>query len=155
MPLGVTFISKVSTTINIQDLGKKDYQQFRLVEKMVEDLSLGISVVGCETIREKGGLAMSSRNVAFTDKERGRLGIIYNSLNAVKKEVLSGRGDVLFIKSFIEKALLELEGIKIDYIEVTDIQNLVSVDKVQGDVLISLAVFFKNVRLIDNIEIKT
>ena len=58
------------------------------------------------------------------------------------------------LKNFIEKKLLCLDGIKIDYIEVTDTQNLVSVEKIQQDSLISLAVFFKKVRLIDNIEIK-
>ena len=110
--------------------------------------------MGCETIRENGGLAMSSRNAAFTDKDKERLGIIYDSLSAAKKEVLSGQQDVFFIKNFIEKKLLCLDGIKIDYIEVTDIQNLVSIEKIQQDSLISLAVFFKKVRLIDNIEIK-
>ena len=134
--------------------GKKDYQQFRLVKKMVKDLNLEINVVGCETIRENGGLAMSSRNAAFTDKDKECLGIIYDSLSAAKKEALSGQQDVFFIKNFIEKKLLCLDGIKIDYIEVTDTQNLVSVEKIQQDSLISLAVFFKKVRLIDNIEIK-
>ena len=120
---------------------------------MVEDLNLNISVVGCETKREKGGLAMSSRNESFTAKEKGLLNIIYNSLSAAKKEVLSGQRDVLFIKNFIEKKLLELEEIKVDYIEITDIKNLAPIEKIQGDTLISLAVFFKNVRLIDNVEV--
>ena len=151
----LTVVLKLFNIVSPQSVffGKKDYQQFRLVEKMVEDLNLNISVVGCETKREKDGLAMSSRNNAFTDREKKCLGVVYNSLNAAKKEILSGQGDVLFIKNFIKKNLLELEGIKIDYIEITDIQNLVSVEKIQGDALISLAVLFKGVRLIDNIEV--
>ena len=151
----LTVVLKLFNIVSPQSVffGKKDYQQFRLVEKMVEDLNLNISVVGCETKRERAGLAMSSRNDAFTDREKKHLGVIYNSLNAAKKEILSGQRDVLFIKDFIEKNLLELEGIKIDYIEITDVQALVSVEKIQGDVLISLAVLFKGVRLIDNIEV--
>ena len=152
----LTVVLKLFNIISPQSvfLGKKDYQQFRLIEKMVKDLNLNIRVVGCETIRERGGLAMSSRNEAFTDKEKEHLGIIYNSLNAAKKEVLSGKRDALFIRDFIKKNLLGLGGIKIDYIEVTDAQSLVSIKKIPKYSLISLAVFFKNVRLIDNIEIK-
>ena len=152
----LTVVLKLFNIVSPQSVffGKKDYQQFRLIEKMVEDLNLSISVVGCETIRERGGLAMSSRNECFTDKEKEYLGIIYHSLSAAKKDVLSGQRDALFVKNFIEKSLLGLEGIKIDYIEITDIQNLVSIKKISGDSLISLAVFFKNVRLIDNVEIK-
>ncbi len=135
--------------------GKKDYQQFRVIEKMVEDLNLDIRVVGGETIREKGGLAMSSRNEAFSGTEKEKLGVIYKSLEGAKNQILSGEQDVFVLKSFIEKSLLALEGIKIDYIEITDIKHLNSLKKIQKNALISLAIFFKNVRLIDNIEIKT
>ena len=135
-------------------LGKKDYQQFRLIQKMAKDLNLNIRVVGFETIREPGGLAMSSRNEAFSNKEKEALGIIYNSLRDAKKEVLAGQKNALFVKNFIEKKLLRAGEIKIDYIEITDIQSLNSVEKIQKDALISLAVFFKNIRLIDNVEVK-
>ena len=67
----LTVVLKLFNIVNPQSVffGKKDYQQFRLVEKMVEDLNLDIKVIGGETIREKSGLAMSSRNVAFTENE--------------------------------------------------------------------------------------
>ncbi len=134
--------------------GKKDYQQFRIIQKMTDDLNLDINVLGCKIIREKSGLAMSSRNEAFTKIEKERLGIIYRSLSAAKKQILLGETSVSVIKNFIKKQILKLDGITIDYIEITDIKNLISVEKIQGDALISLAVFFKNVRLIDNIEIQ-
>jgi pantoate--beta-alanine ligase len=134
--------------------GKKDYQQLRLIQKMVKDLDLNIHVIGCETIREAGGLALSSRNGVFSSKEKEDLNVIYDSLSSAKNEIMSGQIDSSFIRSFIKKRLLSLRGIEVDYIKVTDIRHLVSVEKIQQDSLISLAVFFKNVRLIDNIEVK-
>ena len=152
----LTVVLKLFNIIAPQSVffGKKDYQQFRLIQKMAEDLNLNIRVVGCETVRERGGLAMSSRNQVFSAAEKEDLSVIYNSLRGAKKEVLSGQYNTLLIKDFIRKQLLRLEGIKIDYIEITDIKNLVSIEKIHRDALISLAVFFKNVRLIDNVEIK-
>lgn len=152
----LTVVLKLFNIILPQDVffGKKDYQQFRLIQKMVEDLNLSVRVIGCETIREPGGLALSSRNEFFSATEKEQLNIIYDSLSAAEKEIVSGRIDSSFIKSFIEKKLLALDGIKVDYIKITDIRRLVSIEKIDQDSLISLAVFFKNVRLIDNIEVK-
>tara|TARA_B100001559_G_scaffold289581_1_gene268017 strand:- start:292 stop:1068 length:777 start_codon:yes stop_codon:yes gene_type:complete len=152
----LTVVLKLFNIISPQSVffGKKDYQQLRLIQKMVEDLNLNISVVGCETIRERGGLAMSSRNEVFSSEEKEALGVIYSSLSAAKKEILSGKRDVLAVKKFIEKILLGLAGVRVDYIDITDIERLVSVEKISEDSLISLAVFFKDIRLIDNIEVK-
>ena len=152
----LTVVLKLFNIISPQDVffGKKDYQQFRLIEKMVEDLNLNIRVVGCETVREPGGLALSSRNDVFSAEEKDQLNIIYDSLSAARKEILSGQINSSFIKNFIQENLLSLDGIKVDYIDITDTKRLISVKKIQQDSLISLAVFFKNVRLIDNIEVK-
>ena len=78
----LTVVLKLFNIVNPQSVffGKKDYQQFRLVEKMVEDLNLDIAVIGGETIREKSGLAMSSRNQAFSNQEIQSLEIIYQSI---------------------------------------------------------------------------
>jgi len=151
----LTVVLKLFNIINPESVffGKKDYQQFRLVEKMVEDLNLDITVVGGETIREKSGLAMSSRNKAFSKQEIQSLEIIYQSLKMAKDRVLLGEKDALIVKNLIKETLLTLSGLKIDYIEITDIKNLSAVETINQSVLISLAVYFKNVRLIDNIEV--
>ena len=151
----LTVVLKLLNIVNPQSVffGKKDYQQFRLVEKMVEDLNLDINVVGGETVREKSGLAMSSRNAAFTKKELQNLGIIYTALKMAKDRVGLEEKDASIIKTLIKETLLTLNGLTIDYIEITDIKNLSAVKTINQSVLISLAVYFKNVRLIDNIEV--
>ena len=151
----LTVVLKLFNIINPQSVffGKKDYQQFQLVEKMVEDLNLNINVVGGETIREKSGLAMSSRNEAFIDQEIQSLEIIYQSLKMGKDRILLGEKDTSIIKNLVQNTLLTLKGLTIDYIEITDLKNLSSLETINQSVLISLAVCFKNVRLIDNIEV--
>ena len=151
----LTVVLKLFNIVSPQSVffGKKDYQQFRLVEKIVKDLNLDISVVGGETIREEGGLAMSSRNVAFTKIDLQNLGVIYTSLKMAKDRVSLGEKEPSIIKTLIKETLLTLNGLTIDYIEITDIQNLSIVETINQSVLISLAVYFKNVRLIDNIEV--
>ena len=151
----LTVVLKLFNIVNPQSVffGKKDYQQFRLIEKMVEDLNLDINVVGGETIREKSGLAMSSRNAVFTDNEVQDLGIIYTALKAAKERVELKEKDSSVLKNVIKNTLAALNGLTVDYIEITDIKNLSSVKIINQSVLISLAVYFKNVRLIDNIEI--
>ena len=151
----LTVVLKLLNIVNPQSvfLGKKDYQQFRLVQKMVEDLNLDIKVVGGKTIREEGGLAMSSRNVAFTKIDLQNLGVIYTSLKMAKDRIALGEKEPSIIKNVIKETLLTLNGLIIDYIEITDIQNLSSVKTINQSVLISLAVYFKNVRLIDNVPV--
>ena len=151
----LTVVLKLLNIVNPQSVffGKKDYQQFRLVEKMVEDLNLDINVVGCETIREKSGLAMSSRNAVFAENEIQNLGIIYTALKMAKDRVGLEEKEAPIIKTLIKETLLTLNGLTIDYIEITDIKNLSAVKTINQSVLISLAVYFKNVRLIDNIEV--
>ena len=125
----LTVVLKLFNIVNPQSVffGKKDYQQFRLVEKMVEDLNLDINVVGGETIREKSGLAMSSRNAAFTENELQNLGIIYTALKMAKDSVGLEEKEASIIKTLIKETLLTLNGLTIDYIEITDIKNLSSV----------------------------
>ena len=151
----LTVVLKLFNIINPESVffGKKDYQQFRLVEKMVGDLNLDINVVGCDTIREEGGLAMSSRNEAFSKQEIQSLEILYQSLKMAKDRIFLGEKNSSIVKNLVQNTLLTLKGLTVDYIEITDIKNLSFVETINQGVLISLAVYFKNVRLIDNIEV--
>ena len=134
--------------------GKKDFQQLRVIEKIVTDLNINVNIVGCETIRESSGLAMSSRNQYFSNKKRGDLGIIYDSLKKAKIRVLGGEKKSSIIKKQIENQLLEqIENVCIDYIEISDSKWLQSVDSIDEKIIISLALTIDGVRLIDNIEI--
>ncbi|NIP29139.1 MAG: pantoate--beta-alanine ligase, partial [Candidatus Dadabacteria bacterium] len=71
--------------------GKKDYQQFKLIERMVKDLNLEIEIIGMPIIREESGLAMSSRNKYLSENEKKRASNIYKSLNIIKKLFYEGQ----------------------------------------------------------------
>ena len=119
------------------------------------DLNIDVNIVGCETIREDFGLAMSSRNQYFSSNKQADLKIIYNSLKSAKRKVLDGeRSSSVIINKIKEQLLAQINNVCIDYIEVSDHNSLQKVEDINGKIIISLAVSIDKVRLIDNIEIK-
>jgi len=133
--------------------GKKDIQQLKLIEKMVQDLNLDIEIVPGKTVREKNGLAMSSRNQYLSKNLSNDLGTIYVALLKAKAQVENGEKNSSILKKEIKETLLSLEGLKIDYIEIIDSKFLSPIEKIDQNIIISLAVFMAGIRLIDNIEI--
>lgn len=148
-------------TPDVTFFGKKDIQQLRIIETMVDDLNFNVSVVGCETIREDDGLALSSRNTHLSTFERIKsaivpellqyiLGLIQNGLYEVETLMLKGRE---FLKESNSSFFggVEDPNIKLDYLEIVDYQNLQLLEKVEGKFIIATAIFIGNTRLIDNI----
>ena len=132
--------------------GKKDAQQLILVSKMVAAGSFPIKIVPVETIRERSGLAMSSRNIYLSKTQKLSASKIYKSLSLAKNLLNSGKKESKFIKNKIEKYLLADPSISIDYISVVCLSELKEVSgMVSSPVLISIAVYIGGVRLIDNI----
>ncbi len=138
--------------------GLKDYQQFVIINKMVKDLNLNIKIKGVSTVREKDGLALSSRNKYLNEQERKEALLLYKSLKSaeqlIKYENVKN-SDV--IKKNIKNILLSGNIIKnkdIDYIAIVDAHSLAELKKIKGDVLIALAVHLGKARLIDNIVIR-
>ena len=137
---------------DIAFFGLKDYQQYVLIEQMVKDLNLPIEVKGIDIIREKDGLAMSSRNFNLTKSGRKRAGLISEVL---KEAVLSYKNDIKnfknsdFVIKFI-KNKLENNGFIIDYIEIREKFTLMNMKEINENSMIFTAVFVDNVRLIDN-----
>jgi len=131
--------------------GEKDYQQLRVVQKMVEDLNLSVEVVGCPTVREEDGLAMSSRNSYLSPEERKQATALYRSFLLVEKLLKEGETDaqkltqraVEFLKTF---PLIK----KIDYYAVVDPQTLEPLKKVEKEARILAAIRMPSARLIDN-----
>jgi len=133
-------------------LGIKDAQQVAVIQQLITDLSFPVSLVICPTIREKDGLAFSSRNKYLLDEERKQAVVIPNTLNKVKEFLSSGmflEKDELvsFIKAEIEKSPLA----KIQYIEVLKFPSLENLTVLKGVIIIALAVYFGKTRLIDNL----
>jgi len=134
--------------------GKKDYQQFRVIERMCRDLNLEVDIVPCETVREKNGLAMSSRNVYLSKEEFEDAGIIYKALSYGKSLIEGGERDSKSVISKIENMIREKPTLKkIDYIAIVDPMTLEDVKTIKGPVVILFAGYFGTARLIDNVEV--
>ncbi|MRI59242.1 MAG: pantoate--beta-alanine ligase [Epsilonproteobacteria bacterium] len=128
--------------------GKKDAQQLYLIQKMVRDFFWDIGIVPCEIIRDRDGLALSSRNVYLTPQERQKALLISKSLKRGAKLAQSGQRDAQKIK---EEMLKILEPLDVEYVEIVD-RNFNKIDKVEfGNTIILVAAYVGQTRLIDNI----
>ncbi len=134
--------------------GLKDYQQFRVIEKMGQDLNFGVSLVPVGTIRDNDGLAASSRNSYLTYDEREQATVLYKSLIKAKELFEKGMvaaGDIVAqMREMIDKRPL----VELEYIHIVDKVKLEQIDKLkEGSTLIAIAAKVGKARLIDNIEI--
>lgn len=134
--------------------GKKDYQQWRLIERMVLDLQMPLKVIGCDTIREDDGLAMSSRNRYMSAEERSQAGLIYEGLTAARQAWQAGDRSLEKVYLRFSQAIAKCETMKIQYAEIVDKYSLQSTGPKLGDenLVMIVAVLFGDVRLIDNLE---
>jgi pantoate--beta-alanine ligase len=132
--------------------GEKDFQQLRVVTQMARDLDLGVRVVGAPTVRERDGLAMSSRNVYLSPEQRGVAPALYRALKETAKRLRAG-GDVeATVAGGAE--LIAATGFALDYFEARHAQTLQPVDSVKdGPIRLLVAAKLGNTRLIDNIGI--
>lgn len=133
--------------------GQKDAQQLLIVKKLVFDLNFNIEVKGCATYRDENGLALSSRNEGLTAEQNHSAAVLYQSLQLAKKIVSQGEKRSEVIIREMEKMIIQVPSIRIDYIAITDSKNLEPVHKIKEEVLVSLAAYFGSIRLIDNIVI--
>ena len=130
--------------------GEKDAQQLAVIKRMVRDLNIDVEVIGCPIVREKDGLAKSSRNTYLSTEERSAAIILNKALNIAKEKIEDGERISSNIISTV-KDIIESEKLaRIDYIEVVDSFSMESVDKIEKSVLVAIAVFIGKTRLIDN-----
>ena len=126
-------------------MGKKDYQQLYLVKKHAIKRKIKIKIVECETIREKNGVACSSRNLRLNLKNKKIASKIYFYLKKIKNKFN------YINPSILKKEIIRIGANKIDYIEFYNIKNFKRSKKLDKNNRIFIAYFLKNVRLIDNI----
>ena len=135
--------------------GRKDAQQAIIIKKMVEDLNLPVKIKVLPIVREKDGLAMSSRNTYLSKQERENATILYNSLQTAVGMIKSGDKDPRKITAAVRKMIKAKRGARIDYIKIVDFDTLKEVKKIKARSLIAVAVFIGKTRLIDNIIISS
>ena len=131
--------------------GEKDAQQFRIVEKLITDLNFPIKIISSSIIREENGLAMSSRNEYLTNAEREIASNIQQALQEGKNLIISGERNSQIIRNKIIHTISAEKLLRIDYVSVADSKTFMEIfDKIEEDVLISIAVYLGEIRLIDN-----
>ncbi len=134
--------------------GQKDAQQLAVIRRMVRDLNMPLTIVGCPIIREEDGLAKSSRNTYLSAEERKAALCLSRGLNKGKAAVEAGETDAEKVKAIIA-AEIEAEPLsRIDYVEVVDWNNLEPVSSTEGSILAAVAVYIGKTRLIDNFIIE-
>ncbi len=133
--------------------GQKDYQQSCVIRQMVGDLHLGVTLRILPTVREPGGLAMSSRNARLSPPQREAAAVLYRGLCAAEEIVQGGadRGSEIIARA---KEAIEAEPlVQIDYVALCDADTLEPIERLEGKGVILLAAKVGGVRLIDNIVV--
>ena len=150
---GVTkIVSKLFNVIEPSHafFGKKDAQQVIIIQEMIDKMNYPIELVSCPTIRDKNGLALSSRNQYLSTSELKEASHFSKSLLQVKEAINKGELNSIILKKQFENRLSLYPKLTLDYISIACKKTLSEVDVVRDDILISAAVFFDDVRLIDN-----
>jgi pantoate--beta-alanine ligase len=150
-----TIVTKLFNIVkpHVAVFGQKDAQQAIVIKQMVADLNFDIEIIIAPIVREKDGLAMSSRNTYLTPGHRAQAVILYQSLMEAKRLIQNGERNVEIIKNQMRQMIEQQPDAVIDYIEIVDTKNLEPQTELKGEVLIALAVQIGKPRLIDNIII--
>lgn len=133
--------------------GHKDFQQTRVVARLVRDLDLPVTVEVRPTVREPSGLAMSSRNARLSPDARERAAALYSTLRRVEAAVRDGERDADALRARASDELCHTDGIELEYFELANTDTLLPVQRIEGRVVALVAARVGGVRLIDNVEL--
>ena len=132
--------------------GEKDFQQLRVVTRMAGDLDLGVKVIGSRTVRERDGLAMSSRNVYLSPEERQVAPVLYRAMKESARRLRAGDDVEAAMAGGAE--MITAAGFALDYFEVRHAETLAPVASVKdGPMRILVAAKLGKTRLIDNVAV--
>ncbi|WP_027399383.1 pantoate--beta-alanine ligase [Anaerovorax odorimutans] len=138
------------TKSNRAYFGEKDAQQLAVIKRMVRDLNMDIEIIGCPTVREKDGLAKSSRNSYLSVQERKAAVILHESLKLAKSMLDSGERNAAKLRDAISNKITSQPLASIVYVSIVDSITLKSVDKIEAPILIAVSVYIGKTKLIDN-----
>jgi len=131
--------------------GEKDYQQLVVIRRMVRDLSFPVEVVGCSTVREADGLALSSRNVYLSPDERAAAPVLYRALEAGRGAVAAGEHDPGVVAAAMGDVVGAEPLARLDYAAAVDPVDLHVPASLEGEVRLLVAARIGRTRLIDNL----
>ena len=139
---------------DIAFFGQKDAQQAIIIKRMVSDLNMRLEIVVCPTVREKSGLAVSSRNQYLSPQEKKDASLIYKSLAKSRQMLAMGEFQCELIAGEMRRILGESAAIEIEYISIVDAESLERLEYINKKALIAVAVRLGTTRLIDNIIVE-
>jgi pantoate--beta-alanine ligase len=150
-----TVVTKLFNIIRpgVAYFGQKDMQQAMMIKKMALDLNMDTEVKIMPIVREKDGLAMSSRNMYLSETERKESAVIYQSLLRAEALIKDGERDARKVIRAVEDMIKTKQSARIEYVKLVDARELKDVKMITGEITLAVAVFFGNTRLIDNITI--
>jgi pantoate--beta-alanine ligase len=131
--------------------GEKDIQQLAVVRRMVMDVNLPVEVVGVPTVREADGLALSSRNQYLSPDQRKVAPVLYRALQEAQRRVSAGEKDSSKIRGAAMDVLRREPGIRVEYLEIVDPDEMQPVSTINAPVRIAAAIWVGSTRLIDNV----
>ena len=133
--------------------GQKDLQQFHLIRQLIRDLSYNIQIRCVPTVREKDGLAMSSRNLRIPEEQRSQAATFYKCLIIGRKMLMKG-DTISSVKNKVEEVFSGSPDLKLDYFEMIDTHNFKIIDQIKNENETSLCIagYLNNIRLIDNVN---
>lgn len=134
--------------------GQKDYQQTVVVRKMTQDLNLPIEIKVCPTVREKDGLAMSSRNIYLEAPERKAATILSRSLKLAEDLFAKGEHEAVILETKVTEMIAREPLVQLEYAEMRDAEDLAKVDRIEKPTVLALAAQVGKARLIDNVLLK-
>jgi pantoate--beta-alanine ligase len=148
-----TIVAKLFNIVcpDIAYFGQKDAQQAIIIKKMAQDLNIPAKIKIMPTVREKDGLAMSSRNIYLNKLERKEAVVLYRALDLARRIFKKGNRNSSLIIRKMKKLIEEKKTAKVQYIAIVDFENLKPVNIIKNKTLIAMAVWFGRTRLIDNI----
>ena len=149
-----TVVGKLFTQVrpDFAMFGEKDFQQLRVVARMAGDLDLGVKVMGSRTVRERDGLAMSSRNVYLSPQERLKAPVLYRAMKESARRLRAGDDVEAAMAGGAE--MIRTAGFALDYFELRHAETLAKVTSLKdGPMRILVAAKLGNTRLIDNVAV--
>ncbi len=131
--------------------GQKDAAQVAIIRRMTHDLNFPVRIVVCPVIREKDGLAMSSRNAYLDPEQRKQAVVLYRSLMRVQTLADTGERDAAKLIDAGKQVIAEQPGVRLDYLEIVNPDTLDPVPDISRGALVAVAAYVGSTRLIDNI----
>jgi pantoate--beta-alanine ligase len=150
---GVTTVVAILLTLAGAErayFGQKDAQQLLVIRRMAADLGMATEIVACPIVREPDGLAMSSRNVRLTPQQRAAAPVLRRALSAARARYDAGERDAEILRAAMRVTLAAEPLAAPEYVSCADPATLRELDRATGPALLSMAVRFGAVRLIDN-----